>query len=204
MTNKKAAIFHYPSTPQAALRTSRTSDRQPQRRTSQWTVNTLQTKQTAMTGASVGTMRTNMTMRCRAFWEKKPSCFLGKRCFFFWGGGCFAGERLKEQSNLRTLHCGRDDSCRSVFFFSVFFFKVAKWIFVWVLFSPPFFNAKFPFAFKIPLEDELVGGRKVTEFTLDPKPGPGHSLLRWPKLVQTLSGLAVLGCSRWGGLPEEL
>ena len=110
----------------------------------------------------------------------------------------FCWVKIKKQSNLHTLHCGRDDSCRSVcVFFSVFFFKVAKWIFVWVLFSPPpFFNAKFPFAFKIPLEDELVGGRKVREFMLDPKPGPGHSLLRWPKLVQTLSGLAVLGCSR--------
>ena len=87
MTNKKAAIFHYPSA-EAALRTSRTSDRQPQRRTSQWTVNTLQTKQTAMTGASVGTMRTNMTMRCRAFWQKKNVAFSGKRwIFFFFGGG---------------------------------------------------------------------------------------------------------------------
>lgn len=85
MTNKNA-IFHYPSTPQAALRTSRTSDRQPQRRTSQWTVNTLQTKQTAMTGASVGTMRTNMTMRCRAFWQKNRRVFWEKMVFFFFGG----------------------------------------------------------------------------------------------------------------------
>lgn len=148
MTNKKAAIFHYPSA-EAALRTSRTSDRQPQRRTSQWTVNTLQTKQTAMTGASVGTMRTNMTMRCRAFDKKNRRVFWEKMDFFFWGGRVFCWGKIKKQSNLRTLHCGRDDSCRSVFFFSVFFFKVAKWIFVWVLFSPPpFFNAKFPFALK--------------------------------------------------------
>ena len=164
-----------------------------------------------MTGASVGTMRTNMTMRCRAFFEQKNTFFAffwGKDgYFFFWGGRVFfAGERLK--NTIKPAHFAlwsRWFLQECVFFFPVFFFKVAKWIFVWVLFSPPpFFNAKFPFAFKIPLEEELVGGRKVREFMLDPKPGPGHSLLRWPKLVQTLSGLAVLGCSRWGGVPEEL
>ena len=61
---------------EAALRTSRTSDRTPQRRTSQWTIMTGHTRQTAMTGGSVGTMRTNMTMRCEF-------CFT-KRSFFCW------------------------------------------------------------------------------------------------------------------------
>ena len=85
-----------------------------------------------------------------SFLTKKTVAFSGRGWIFFWGGRVFCWGKIKKQSNLRTLHCGRDDSCRSVcVFFSVFFFKVAKWIFVWVLFSPPpFFNAKFPFAFK--------------------------------------------------------
>lgn len=121
MTNKKAAIFHYPSA-EAALRTSRTSDRQPQRRTSQWTVNTLQTKQTAMTGASVGTMRTNMTMRCRAFDKKNRRVFWEKMDFFFWGGGgCFAGERLKNNQTCALCTVVEMIPAGVCFFFFCFF-----------------------------------------------------------------------------------
>lgn len=61
--SRMSHMSYLSKTSEAALRTSRTSDRQPQRRTSRWTINSSQTKQTAMTGASVGTMRTNMTMR---------------------------------------------------------------------------------------------------------------------------------------------
>lgn len=61
--SRKSHMSYVSRTSEATLRTSRTSDREPQRRTSQWTMRTSHTRSSAMTGGSVGTMRTNMTMR---------------------------------------------------------------------------------------------------------------------------------------------
>ena len=115
-----------------------------------------------MTGGSVGTMRTNMTMRCE-FCFAKRSFFAGKNCGF-----------------LPTL---QDDSCRMG---SCFLSLKRRNVLFWVVYHHLFqcqISIRFFFS---PRRFLLVGGSSCWQMTQNL---PGHSLLRWPKLAQTLSCL---------------